>query len=59
MWLRVSKLLLVAAILTGCSVPRPTSVPFKVCADDEDPMITGCKKIGATAPITIRGHHED
>lgn len=55
--LRLSKLILAAAILTGCSAPRPVSVdkPFKVCAPEET---ENCKKLGPTAPITIRGVHE-
>lgn len=50
-----------AAILTGCSAPKPVSIDkaFRVCAENEDPLISGCKRIGATAPITIRGYKED
>lgn len=65
MWLQASKLLLIAAILTGCSAPIPKPTPmsvdkvFRVCAELEDPLTTGCKRIGATAPITIRGYTEE
>jgi len=59
--------ILVAAILTGCAapipIPRPTPISvdkaFRVCAEQEDPLTTGCKRIGATAPITIRGYTEE
>ena len=55
--LRLSKVLLVVAILTGCSAPIPVSVDkaFKVCAPEET---ENCKKLGPTAPITIRGVRE-
>jgi hypothetical protein len=57
MWLHRSKLILIAAILTGCSAPVPVSVDkaFKVCGPDET---ENCRRIGPTAPITIRGAHE-
>lgn len=60
MWLRASKLILAAAILAGCSAPKPVTVDkaFKVCSEEQDPKIDNCKKPGPTAPITIRGYHE-
>jgi hypothetical protein len=66
MWLRASKLLLVAVILTGCatdlpkksSKPTPVDKPFRVCGENESPVVDNCKRLGPTAPITIRGVHE-
>lgn len=64
-----SKLILATVILlSSCSSPplRPVSipapppppVPYRVCAPDEDPRLTGCRKETPTSAITIRGVRE-
>jgi hypothetical protein len=37
------------------SMPPPT---YKICAEDKDPNLTGCKKEKPTANITIRGYRD-
>jgi hypothetical protein len=52
-------------LASSCSSPppRPVSLPapppvWRICAADEDPAVTGCRKEKPAASITIRGHHD-
>ena len=49
-------------LLSSCTqVPKPVAAPpppWRICAEGEDPALTGCKKDKPAAAITIRGHHE-
>ncbi len=47
-------------LVSSCSAPRPVPIdkPFRICAENETPDIDNCKKLGPTAPITIRGYRE-
>lgn len=48
-------------LVSSCSAPKPMSMPpptYKICAEDEDPNLTGCKKEKPTANITIRGYRD-
>lgn len=49
--------MLVVMMLASCSAPKPVSVDkaFRVCAENESPELDGCKRLGVTAPITVRG----
>lgn len=62
MWPLASKLVVVmlVAMLASCSAPKPVSVDkaFRVCAENESPELNDCKRLGPTAPITIRGIKE-
>ena len=50
-----------ALLVSSCSSPKPVFAPpppYKICAENEDPNLTGCKKEKPTSAITIRGHHD-
>ena len=52
-------------LVSSCSAPvkvmappPPPPAPYKICAEGEDPAMSGCKKSSPTSTITIRGYHE-
>ena len=48
-------------LVSSCSAPVKAMAPpppWKVCAPDEEPKITGCKKDSPTSAITIRGYRD-
>lgn len=47
-------------LLSSCSSIKPTAAPppYKVCAEKEDPNLTGCKHEKPTSAITIRGYRD-
>ena len=50
-----------ALLVSSCSAPVKVMAPpppWKICAPDEDPNITGCKKEKPTSAITIRGYRD-
>jgi len=52
----------IVPLLSSCAqVPKPVASPpppWRICAEGEDPAVTGCKKDKPAAAITIRGFHE-
>ena len=50
-------------LVSSCSAPpKPMSAPpppWRICAEGEDPVLTGCRKNSPTSSITVRGHHEN
>ena len=61
-YLRIG-ILCTGLLASSCSNSPPKAVsmpppPYKICAQDELPELTGCKKEKPRAAITIRGHHE-
>jgi hypothetical protein len=50
-------------LASSCSdIPKKASkpsAPYRVCAEGEDPSLSGCRPSKAGAAITIRGHHEE